>query len=273
MRTALEITPKDRKHRAGAVGFAIAVLILQTARHTRPRTNALPPRGTERETHLFSNQHALLRLKDQSATHYAGLYNVMKGVTLATLGAGAVSTLLGEVPPERGALLLVAFLAVVITYSGATIGQTIVHLHPSAIDVALPMALTLAELVVVGLPGFDRSPAQIPEAWIPTLGLWQILAASVVLSIAHRLQPGLYEPAAWRAVTRYRKRQYSDVKAAGIGGIATLAYWGVTRTVLNATSASDWICVSAIAVLLLAGLHNHGVTRRELKNTLLPKMD
>jgi len=196
----------------------------------------------------------------------------MKGVTLATLGAGAISTLLGEVPPERGVLLLVAFLAVVITYSGATIGQTIVHFHPSAIDIALPMALTVAELAVVGLPGFDRSPAQIPETWILTLGIWQILAALVVLSVAHRLRPGLYEPGAWRAVSRYRERQYSDVRAAGIGGMATLAYWGVTHTALNATSASDWICVLGVATLLLAGIHNHGITRRELKSTLLPSI-
>lgn len=267
-RTALEITPRDRRRRTGAFGLAIAIMILQAARHARQRAHVRE--RTEQETLLFSRQDALLRLKDHGATHYAGLYNVMKGVTLATLGAGAASTLLGEVPPERGVLLIVAFLAVVITYSGATIGQTIVHIHPSVIDIGLPMALTVAELAVVGLPGFDRSPAQIPAAWILTLGIWQVLAASVVLSVAHRLQPTLYEPGVWQAVDRYRKRQYCDVKAAGIGGVTTLLYWGATHTVVNATSTSDWICVAAITASILAGIHNHGITRRELKDTLLP---
>jgi hypothetical protein len=220
--------------------------------------------------YVFGHDDLAARLKQHSAAHYAGLYNVMKGVTLGSVGVGLGAIVVNSVPPGRLTLFGVAFLAVVITYNGASVGQTVVHLSPSLIDVVLPMALTVAELAIVGIPGFDRSTALIPDSWLFALATWHFLAAAVVASIAYRLNASHYAPSIWRAVDRYRRRMRFDVKVATAGGIGTLAYWALREIgAVPSTAGADYVFLGLVIWSFSGALNHHGATRRELRRGLM----
>ncbi len=220
--------------------------------------------------YVFDHDDLATRLKQHSASHYAGLYNVMKGVTLGSIGIGLGAFIVNSVPAGRLALFAIAFLAVVISYNGASVGQTVVHLPPSLLDVVLPMALTVAELAIIGIPGLDPSPSLIPDIWLFAFATWHFLAAAVVFSIAYRLDAAHYAPSIWPAVERYCDRMYFDAKAATAGGIGTVAYWVLRETgVVPATDASGYVFLALIACSFVAALNHHGVTRRELRRGLM----
>lgn len=223
-------------------------------------------------SHIFTREDVLERLKSQTVNHYSGIYNVMKGATLAAAGVAMVSVLVEHLPFERALLLMVAFLAVIISYNGATVGQTIVHLHPSALDVILPMALTIAELIVVSLPGFDKSPHSLPSDWLPALAVWQIMAGLVILSIIARLEPAFYQDQLLTAVSDYRERLEFDWKCATGGGLVVIAYWLLSRVFFEAWTIwgyVDYVLLGVILVFFSAAIAHHGETRRELVTTLL----
>ncbi|HEY7456491.1 MAG TPA: hypothetical protein VH703_04370 [Solirubrobacterales bacterium] len=221
------------------------------------------------ETHRFSRRDVLVRLKSHSPNHYAGLYNVMKGVTLAAVGFSLVKLFSHSVPPERAALLAVALLSVLISYNGEAIGQTIIHLYPATIDVFLPMALTVALLLVVGLPGADKDLGPMPLAWFISLGAWNLIAAVLVASIASRLDVELYEPYLHSTVDKYRRRMWVDATCAAVVGVAVFAFAWIRAPYLPAADAWEYGFLIAVAVSLLGGLAHHEAIRRELKAELL----
>jgi hypothetical protein len=223
-------------------------------------------------SHVFTRADVLERLKNQTVNHYSGIYNVMKGATLAAAGVAMVSVLVEQLPFERAVLLVVAFLAVIISYNGATVGQTIVHLHPSALDVILPMALTIAELIVVSLPGFDKSPHSLPSGWLPALGIWQVMAGLVILSIIARLEPAFYQDQLWPAVNGYKERLAFDWKCATGGGVVVIAYWLLSRVLFGAWSGwsyIDYVLLGLVLAFFSGAIAHHGETRRELVTALL----
>ncbi|HEU4599451.1 MAG TPA: hypothetical protein VFS26_06865 [Solirubrobacterales bacterium] len=250
-------------------GLVGAVKLIGNRLHGSP-THAAVDSGDP--AHIFTRDDVLERLKEQTPSHYAGIYNVMKGVTLAAAGLALVSVLVEHLPFARGMLLLVAFLAVIISYNGATVGQTVVHLHPSMLDVILPMALTIAELVVVTLPGFDHSTQAVPSAWLLALGIWEVMAGTVVFSILARLEPLLYQDEIWPTVSRYRTRLKFDWKCATGGGAGAIVYWIASRVAFPAWSGwdyLDYVFLAAVLGFFVGALAHHGETRRELVTTLL----
>jgi hypothetical protein len=227
------------------------------------------PVPAEQVGHRFDRRDAAARLKEHSASHYAGLYNVMKGVTLAAAGLALIRLLEEPYPDQRGLLLAVGLLAIVVTYNGAVVGQVVVHLDTSPIDVILPMALTIAEFGLIGLAAINPKAGPMPEEWFLALGAWQLLAALVVLFVALRLDASLYAPTLWPAVNAYRQRLYKDVAAAGLSGLLTLGFWWFRRDSLPLAGTLEYVFIALILATLVGALAHHESTRRQLKRNLL----
>jgi hypothetical protein len=225
-------------------------------------------RAEPAEALRFDLEDALARLKDHSAEHYAGLYNVMKGVTLAAAGLALVRLQTNGYTAERIPLLIVGLLAIIVTYNGALIGQTIVHLRTSWVDVTLPMVLTVAEFVLIGFAVTGRPKEPMPESWLIALAAWEILAALVVCFVARRLKPSRYTTLIWPTVRQYRASQWVDACAAGVTGIATLGFWGARSTRFFEGSLADHIFVALTIVSLVGALIHHEQTRRQLELSL-----
>jgi hypothetical protein len=230
--------------------------------------SASPPPKID-DTHRFSREDVVNRLKSHSPNHYAGLYNVMKGVTLAAVGFSLIALFSGSVPAERTFLLLIALLSVLIAYNGEAIGQTIIHLYPATIDVFLPMALTVALLLVVLLPGADRDLGPMPTAWFIAFAAWNLIAAALVKSIAVRLDAELYAPYLRSTVERYRARMHFDAKCAAAVGIITGAFVSVRYTRLPEPGILEYVFLAVASLGILGGLRHHEATRKELKWALL----
>jgi hypothetical protein len=255
---------------------AAAVLLLwqrpwHRARHSKGGENA-DARRTEPiagDSQRFSRQDVLNRLKSHSPTHYAGLYNVMKGVTLAAVGLSLGALISQSVPPERALLLLVAVVSVLISYNGEAIGQTIIHLYPATIDVILPMALTVVLLLVVGLPGTDQIPGPMPLEWFAAFAAWNMIAALLVASIASRLDTKLYEPYLWPAIERYRARMWFDATCAASVGVFSLIFLCFRHSYLPEATLWEYAFLAVVSFCLVGGLSHHEATRKELKEGLL----
>ncbi len=215
----------------------------------------------------FDREDALERLKDHSADHYTGLYNVMKGVTLAAAGLTLIR-LTGGYPWQRLPLFAVGLLAIAITYNGALVGQTVVHLRTNLVDVLLPMALTVAEFVVIGMAGAKPKAAAVPEYWFLALGSWQVLAACVVTSVASRLREDMYSPTLWPTVRKYRRRQWIDACGAGASGAITLLVWLIFENDLTKGGTAALLLLLFTFVTLVGAMANHEQTRKELAANL-----
>lgn len=228
---------------------------------------ALPPAGEE--NYLFSRRDVLIRLKAHSPGQYAGLFNVMKGVTLAAVGIVVVKLVGGEIPLARALLLAIALMGILVSYNGEAIGQEIIHLPPTTLDVALPMALTVAELLVVGLSAVDDSLGQMPTSWFVAFAVWNFLAAILVRSVATRLNCELYERDFWPALEAYRNRMLFDSKCAFAVGLFTLSFT-IGRHIAQAEAQMpDYAFIALVAVALLGALRHHEATRKELQEALI----
>lgn len=191
----------------------------------------------------------------------------MKGVTLAAAGLTLIR-LSGGYPAQRLPLFAIGLLAIVITYNGAIIGQTVVHLRTSLADVLLPMGLTVAEFLVIGLAAARPKTAAIPEYWFLALGCWQILAACVVASVTYRLKEEMYSPTLWPTVFAYRQRQRVDACVAGVTGVITLAFWVMQRDDLAKASTAANLLLLFTFITLIGAIANHERTRRQLEENL-----
>jgi hypothetical protein len=251
-----------------------ALLLLWLYGASRARSAAQPavapdhPEATHPDLRL-SHADVLNRLKSHSTTHYGGLYNVMKGVTLAAVGLSLVNIVGSSLPSERGLLLLVALISVLISYNGEAIGQAIMHLHPTTIDVILPMALTVSLVFLVGLPGASEDLGDMPAAWFAAFGAWSLIAASLILSVASRLDTDLYAPELCRTVQQYRRRMLFDAICATTVGVVSLGFFVIRCPQLPEMGAPEQIFLAFVGIGLVGGLCHHEATRRELRRNLL----
>jgi hypothetical protein len=216
----------------------------------------------------LAHEEALGRLKHHSANHYAGLYNVMKGVTLAAAGLAVIRLITHGYTAERIPLLAIGMVAVILTYNGAVIGQTIVHLRTSWVDVSLPMALTVAEFVLIVASTSGKRDEPMPTYWPLALAAWQLLAALVVASVAKRLQPTLYTTTLWPAVAEYRKSQWLDAAMAAVTGLLTLVFWVVQRHELPHLDALSFVFLGFTGLSLIGAFVHHEQTRTQLERSL-----
>jgi len=233
-------------------------------RHRAPR-RWTPPATPH--SHRLDHADVIARIKNHGPDHYSGLYNVMKGVTLAGGGLALVSLANDGFSLPRVALVVVAFIGVLLTYYGQSVGLVIVHLRPSILDIALPMALTVVELYIIARPG-TRSGGDLPVDWFGGLALWALLASSVVASIAQRLDRSSYSSALWPVVKDYRSELWEDVGAACALAVATIAFVAFRHDELGHATAPEYAFLVAAAILLGFGIRSQGSARRMLAERL-----
>lgn len=256
----------------GALGLgALLLLWFHANSRVRPGSADTPsgdPATTCPNLHL-SHADVFDRLKSHSTTHYAGLYNVMKGVTLAAVGFSLVNIVGNSLPPERGLLLLVALISVLISYNGEAIGQAIMHLYPTTLDVILPMILTVSLVFLVGIPGAGEELGVAPVAWFAAFGVWSVVAASLILWVVSRLDSDLYSPELNRTVQQYKRRMRVDAICASTVGVVSLVFFVIRRSHLPEMGVPEQIFLAFVGFGLVGGLCHHEATRTELKRNLL----
>lgn len=206
------------------------------------------------------------RIKDHGPSHYSGLFNVMKGVTLA--GAGLALIKLGGqgFPGARLTLVAVALTGVLLTYYGQTVGFIVVHLRPSGLDIAFPMLLTVAELYIAYRPGLARG-GTLPTDWLEGLAAWAILAALVIVSIAWRLRPSNYAPSLWPVIEGYKRELREDIIAASALAVSTIAFV-VCRAAIGLPPAVDWVFLAIVLAMLGLGINSQWRTKTWLAREL-----
>lgn len=195
-----------------------------------------------------------MRVKEQGPSHYAGLYNVMKGVTLAGAGLALVNLSDQGVQPTRLALVAVALTGVLLTYYGQTVGFIIVHLRPSALDIAVPMLLTVAEFYVVYRPGVSGG-GLMPVDWFVGLAAWALLAALVIFLVSRRLRRASYSSALWPIIEEYGRELTGDVLAASALGAMTIGYI-VGRSILGSSTPVNWAFLAVVIGMLGIGINS-----------------
>lgn len=262
-----------RKGTSGALGLG-ALLLLWLYGASRVRSAAEPAAAVERPeaSHpdlRLSRADILDRLKSHSTTHYGGLYNAMKGVTLAAVGVSLVSIVGDSLPLGRGLLLLVAIIAVLISYNGEAIGQAIMHFHPTTRDVILPMALTVSLVILVLLPGANADLGEMPSIWFVAFGAWSLTAAVLIVSVASRLDTDLYSPELCGTVEQYRRRMFVDAICATTVGVASLAFFVIRHPQMPEMGVPEQIFLAFVGIGLVGGLCHHEATRKELRGNLL----
>jgi len=250
---------------------ALAVVLAPFLRRGTTPAQSSPDSAVAGETPpalKLAHEEALQRLKEHSANHYAGLYNVMKGVTLAAAGLAVIRLITHRYTAERIPLLAIGMLAVVLTYNGAIIGQTIVHLRTTWLDVCLPMVLTVAEFVLIVASASGLPDEPMPTYWPLALAAWQLLAALVVTSVARRLKPKMYTTALWPAVAQYRKSQGLDAALAAATGLVTLLFWLTQRHRLPELDALGFGFLAFTVFSLVGAFVHHEQTRMRLERSL-----
>jgi hypothetical protein len=206
------------------------------------------------------------RIKEHGPNHYSGLYNVMKGVTLAGGGLAFVRLAGRGFPLPHVALMTVALTGVFLTYYGQSVGLIIVHLRPSILDIALPMALTVVEFFIVYRP---CAPARgdLPIDWFCALALWALLAASVIASVSWRIDRSNYSSALWPIAHDYRSELCRDVGAAGALAAVTTAFIAA-HAKFTLGAPGEYVFLAVVFVVLAAGINSQGQTRRALAKRL-----
>lgn len=243
----------------------VAELFDRVNRHLRP-SDASPEAPQRPKDHQLDEEDVLDRLKDLSVSYYGGIFNVAKGVALAAIGVSAVGLYERGLPLSRCILLAVAFLAIVITYNGAAVGRTIVHLHPALVDTILPMGIAVIELIVIRLPAVVEAE-EVPSLWLLALGAWHLLAAAMIFSILYRIRRPYYEPRLWPLLAQYRERMLVDWWAATAGGVLVLSYTAFSEIAWpgwRAWSFVDVVFAGVIGLLLCKGLLHQEETRKEM---------
>ncbi|HVQ59484.1 MAG TPA: hypothetical protein VMS60_11325 [Solirubrobacterales bacterium] len=192
---------------------------------------------------------------------------MMKGVTLAGGGLALVNLASNDFPVPRIALVVVAFIGVVLTYYGQSVGLIIVHLRPSILDIALPMSLTVVELYIIYRPG-AKAGGDFPIDWFGGLALWALLAACVVASVARRLNQENYSSALWPIVKAYRSELQGDVAAACALAVGTAVFVIVLHDRLEDGTALPYGFLAAATIVLGSGIRSQGITRRKLAEKL-----
>lgn len=216
--------------------------------------------------HRLRERDVVGRLKDLSLSYYAGIFNVIKGVALAAIGVSAAELYAEGRPASRWVLLVVAFLAVVITYNGAAVGRTITHLHPATVDAVLPMAMAIVEIIVIRLAAVIEN-GEVPLAWLVALSVWHLMASAMIYSIIFRIRWTYYDPGIWSVIEVYLERMLFDWRSATGGGLLTLAY--VAISLLAWPNWPGWTYLDVgfavlIGLLLCKGLRHQEETRQEM---------
>jgi len=237
-----------------------------------PSRNRRSPRRwkyPDDQGHRLDLPDVLSRVKDHGPNHYSGLYNVMKGVTLAGGGIAFVRLANHGFSLPHIALMAVALTGVFLTYYGQSVGLVIVHLKPSILDIALPMALTVVEFFIVYRPGAPAKGA-LPVDWFYALAIWALLAASVVASVANRISRFDYSSRLWPVANEYRSELWRDVGAASVLAVVTAAFAAAHQAwALDTTWEYAFLAVAL--GMLFAGINSQGQTRRILaKHLALP---
>jgi hypothetical protein len=217
-------------------------------------------------SHKLKHADVMARVKDHGPNHYSGLYNVMKGVSLAGAGFALVRLAGQGFPVGRVMLVLVALVGVFLTYYGQTVGLIIVSLRPSILDIALPMLLTVVELYIAYRPGMEHGD-RLPADWFGGLAVWAALAASVIASVAWRLNCSGYVSNLWPIAEGYKAELWEDVKAAS--GLAVAAIIFVSfRCTIGIPVAVDYGFLAFVACVLGAGINSQGRTKAALARRL-----
>jgi hypothetical protein len=208
----------------------------------------------------------MVRVKNHGPSHYSGLFNVMKGVTLAGAGFALVKLSGQGIPAARLTLVAIALTGVLLTYYGQTVGIIIVHLRPSGLDIGFPMLLTVAELYIVSRPGIARG-GSLPVDWFCGLAAWALLAALVVVSIAWRLERSNYSSALWPIVREYKAELREDIIAASGLALLTVAFLLCQRMIALPPAAS-WGFLALVLFVLGMGINSQARTRAKLSREL-----
>lgn len=190
----------------------------------------------------------------------------MKGVTLAGGGIAFVRLAGHSFPLAHVALMIVALTGVFLTYYGQSVGLVIVHLRPSILDIALPMALTVVEFFIVYRP-CTPAKGDLPIDWFCALAVWALLAASVIASVSWRINRSNYSSVLWPVARNYRSELCRDVGAASalaVGAIAFIvAHW---EFALGATG--EYVFLAVVFAVLVSGINSQGQARRALAKRL-----
>lgn len=228
------------------------------------------PRGWTRSNlvqgHRLGRDDVMSRIRDHGPNHYSGLYNVMKGVSLAGAGLALVRLAGQDFPTLRIVLVVVALIGVFLTYYGQTVGLVIVHIRPSILDIALPMLLTVLELYIAYRPGIERG-GSLPVDWFGGLAIWALLAASVIASIAQRLERSNYAPALWSVAEDYKAELREDIRAASGLAFVTVLFV-VVKITLGTPAVVDYIFLAGVIFVLCMGINSQGRTRLALSQKL-----
>lgn len=232
------------------------------------RTRSFPRRlnAPTFPSHELDRHDVEVRLKNHGPNHYSGLYNVMKGVTLAGGGVAFVKLANHGFPLPHVALMVVALTGVFLTYYGQSVGLVTVHLRPSILDIALPMGLTVVEFFIVYRPG---SPPQgeLPVDWFGALALWAALAAAVISSVVWRITRVNYSAELWPIVHDFRSRLVKDIGASGGLALGTAAFV-VAHRVLDFGAGEEYAFLVLAFGTLLLGINSQGRARRALARKL-----
>lgn len=241
-----------------------------TATFNRINNRLLPPDrapgATRPHSHRLHEDDVVGRLKDLSTSYYAGIFNVAKGVALAAIGVSAAELYEKGLPPSRCVLLATAFLAIVITYNGASVGRTIVHVHPALVDTVVPMGIAVNEIIVVRLPAVVEA-GQVPLLWLIALAVWHAMAGVMIFSILYRIRSPYYEARLWPLVARYRERMLTDLWAATGGGLLILIYIASSELAYPGWDGWDHLDLGfavVIGLLLCKGMSHQEETRKEM---------
>lgn len=208
----------------------------------------------------------MARVKDHGPNHYSGLYNVMKGVSLAGVGLALVRLAGQGFPVGRMLLVLVALVGVFLTYYGQTVGLIIVNLRPSILDIALPMLLTVVELYIAYRPGIEHGD-RLPVDWFGGLAVWAALAASVIASVAWRLKCSGYVSTLWPVAESYKAELWGDVKAASGLAVVAVIFVGF-RCTIGLPIAVDYGFLAFVVCVLGVGINSQGRTKTALARKL-----
>jgi hypothetical protein len=209
------------------------------------------------------------RLKDRAPSHYLDLYNVMKGVTLGVAGLAFLNIALPTWSTSRFVMWLVAFVGAVLTYYGVTVGAVLINVRPSLPAIALPMLLSVAERVLIYRPGLEVDHGGMPNDWFAALAAWEILAATVIISVSSRLKSGAYDDALRKTIADNRRRLRVDWCMALSSGSVTLIVSLLWATdTWPASSIVKYAFLALTVLTLFGGINSQAKASAEIAKNL-----
>jgi hypothetical protein len=164
------------------------------------------------------------RLISHGRESYTVLFNVMKSVSvaLAVLAIGKVVHG-GEDTFARAVLVGASIMGVAMTYVGTTIGSNLLPGRFGPVDAVLPLLLTAAEgwpfLLLSGESGDDPFKFVV-RAWLISMGVFNLIAAALLLWVRRRMRRRAYTTDAWTSIiVRYRCQLLQDLLQASLMGV------------------------------------------------------